>query len=119
MRYIIAFLALIGGGISGAQAAPSTNTADWFIDPATGVVTWVTPSEATIPNDATGNMIRYGKLLLTETYKYLGAESSMAYSGNRISCSTAGPAKQQPTRLGAAANRGRLASQPVSAKHGR
>lgn len=87
MRYIIAFLALIGGGISGAQAAPSSNTADWFIDPATGVLTWIAPSEASIPNDATGNMIRYGKLLLTETYKYLGAESSVAYSGNRISCS--------------------------------
>ncbi len=86
MRYVIALLALIGGGISGAQAAPSNNTADWFLD-ANGVMTWIAPNEATIPNDATGNMIRYGKLLLTETYKYLGAESTMPYSGNRISCS--------------------------------
>ena len=68
MRTIIALLALIGSGISCAQAAPSNNTADWFIDPATGVMTWIAPNEATIPNDATGNMIRYGKLLLTETY---------------------------------------------------
>ncbi len=87
MRIIIALLALIGSGISCAQAAPSNNTADWFIDPATGVTTWIAPNEAAIPNDATGNMIRYGKLLLTETYKYLGAESNMPYSGNRISCS--------------------------------
>ena len=32
MRTILALLVFIGGGISGAQAAPSNNTADWFID---------------------------------------------------------------------------------------
>ncbi len=48
--------------------------------------TWVAPDEAAIPNDGTGDMIRYGKLLLSETYKYLGQGSSMPYQGNKIAC---------------------------------
>ncbi len=31
-------------------------------------------------------MIRYGRTLLDETYKYLGAESAMPYSGNKLAC---------------------------------
>lgn len=48
--------------------------------------TWAAPDEAAIPNDGTGDMIRYGKLLLSETYKYLGQGSSMPYQGNKIAC---------------------------------
>lgn len=48
--------------------------------------TWVAPDEAAIPNDATGDMIRYGKLVLSETYKYIGQGSSMPYTNNKVSC---------------------------------
>jgi len=37
--------------------------------------TWVEPLESTIPNTSKGNQIRYGKDILLNTYKYLGAES--------------------------------------------
>lgn len=84
MRHSInVFLVLLLGAIGTAQAIHfvSTNPADWYDG------TWIAPAESTIPNDATGDMIRYGKLLLTETYKYLGAESSMPYSGSKLACS--------------------------------
>jgi thiosulfate dehydrogenase len=86
MKYFALILLLLSPG-TGTTWAASNNPADWFNDPVTGLPTWIAPDEATIPNDATGDMIRYGKKLLTETYKYLGAGSSLPYSGNRISCS--------------------------------
>lgn len=49
--------------------------------------TWVAPREADIPNTPEGDRIRYGKLLLSETYKYLGAQSATPYTGNKLSCS--------------------------------
>jgi thiosulfate dehydrogenase len=71
-------------GVAGTASAThqySPNPADWFDG------TWTAPSEDAIPNDATGDMIRYGKQLLTETYKHFGAESDMPYQGNKLSCS--------------------------------
>ena len=50
--------------------------------------TWICPDEATIPNNAEGEDIRYGKELLTQTYKYLsqlGVTPNYA-TGNRLSC---------------------------------
>lgn len=51
--------------------------------------TWVQPNESDIPANAEGDRIRYGKALLTDTYKYLGAESVIGkpHTGNRLSCS--------------------------------
>lgn len=66
-------------GTAFANHEPSTDPARWYDG------TWEAPDENAIPNTPEGNMIRYGKLLLTETYKYLGAQSSK-YSGNRLSC---------------------------------
>jgi len=85
MRYFALFLFVLLSGIGTASAA-SSNPADWYTDPVTGVVTWVAPDEATIPNNATGDMIRYGKLLLTETAKYLGAGAPVQYTYNKLSC---------------------------------
>ena len=83
MRYSIALFVLLQGLVSAAYAnhTPSTNTADWYDG------TWIAPDAAAIPNTSQGDMIRYGKLLLTETYKYLGAESSMPFTHNKLSCS--------------------------------
>lgn len=84
MRHSInAFVVLMLGAIGTAQAIDfvSSDPADWYDG------TWIQPEESTIPNDAEGDMIRYGKLLLTETYKYLGAESSEPYSGSKLACS--------------------------------
>ena len=87
MKYIITFLVLLQITTGAAWAAPTNNTAEWYRDPVTGVMTWIAPDESTIPNDATGEKIRYGKKLLTETYKYLGPESSTPYTNNRLACS--------------------------------
>lgn len=50
--------------------------------------TWVKPKVTTIPNTAEGDLIRYGKTLLSETYKYLGSESVIGkqYTGNKLAC---------------------------------
>ena len=91
MRYIInVFLVLVLGAVGTAQAQHlySTNPPDWYIG-TDGIMQYVAPDEAAIPNDATGDMIRYGKLILTETYKYLGPESGIpnTYVTSRLSCS--------------------------------
>lgn len=87
MRYLtipFAFLLLTAVETTEAFTGVCLDSADyacWYEG------TWVAPSEAAIPNDATGDMIRYGKLLLTETYKYLGQGSTMPYTNNKLSCS--------------------------------
>ena len=50
--------------------------------------TWIAPSESAIPNTPEGDQIRYGKEILSHTYKYLGAESVIgkSYTGNKLSC---------------------------------
>ena len=61
MRYIInVFLVLILGAVGTAQAQHlySTNPPDWYIG-TDGIMQYVAPDEAAIPNDATGDMIRY------------------------------------------------------------
>jgi thiosulfate dehydrogenase len=68
-------------GIAQAHHVPSTDTADWFHG------TWIQPAESTIPNNAEGDMIRYGKLLLTETPKYMGPLSDRPFVGSKHSCS--------------------------------
>ncbi len=89
------FVLLLGAmGTAQAQHIKSTNPADWwFGNPESTVqpdyMIYVAPDVASIPNDATGNMIRYGKQILEETYKMLGPESGLptSYVGNRLSCS--------------------------------
>lgn len=81
MKKIITLAVILQGLIGTAHAlSPSTNPPDWYEG------TYVAPDESAIPNDATGDMIRYGKLLLSETYKYLGGGAGLSYSGNKISC---------------------------------
>jgi thiosulfate dehydrogenase len=77
---IVLLCLLNTAGVARAGHVASTDPADWYDG------TWVAPDESTIPNTGSGQMIRYGKLLLTETYKYLGAESTMPYTGNRLAC---------------------------------
>ena len=85
MKYLITFLVLLQVATSVVLAAPSNNTAEWYRNLA-GVMTWIAPDEAAIPNNAAGQLIKDGKKYLTETYKYLGPESSMPYSNTRLSC---------------------------------
>lgn len=77
------------GVVGSAQATHtvSPNPEDWYIG-TDGVLQYVAPDEAAIPNDATGAMIRYGKQILEETYKMLGPESGLSnsYVTSRLSC---------------------------------
>jgi len=52
--------------------------------------TWIAPLESTIPNTPEGDKIRYGKDILLNTYKYLGAESVIGkyYTGNKLACAS-------------------------------
>lgn len=47
------------------------------------------PDESTIPNNQFGDLIKYGKELVVNTYKYVGpevADKNMRYAGNNLSC---------------------------------
>lgn len=86
MRVLLVLLATAGGLGAGAMASAdaavrSNNPADWYEG------TYVVPDESTIPNDARGDMIRYGRELLTETNRLLGPQSDMPYAGSKHSCS--------------------------------
>jgi len=52
---------------------------------ATGL-TWTAPDSNAIPKDKTGDMIRYGKELLTHTAEYFGPNGSIAHLSNGMNC---------------------------------
>ena len=52
---------------------------------------WVPPLMKDIPQGEAGDLIRYGALLMTDTYAQLGAgvqEEKMRYSGNTLNCTS-------------------------------
>ncbi|WP_333803134.1 c-type cytochrome [Sulfurospirillum sp.] len=52
---------------------------------------WKAPDESTIPNNMFGDTVRYGKALVSETYKYIGpevADKNMRYAGNNLACAS-------------------------------
>jgi thiosulfate dehydrogenase len=52
----------------------------------TPAVTWKAPDTSTIPGGKTGNMIRYGRDLLSNTAKYLGPQGTIAHISNGMNC---------------------------------
>ena len=51
----------------------------------------VVPDESKIPNNAYGDLVKYGKELFVHTYKYIGPEvknRDMRYAGNNLTCQT-------------------------------
>ena len=53
--------------------------------------TWVPPLMKDIPQGEAGDLIRYGALLMTDTYAQLGAgvkEEKMRFSGNTLNCTS-------------------------------
>lgn len=72
-----------GGGKPGGSTPPPTSGVDGFEG------TWIKPDESSIPRGEVGDMIRYGKELLTNSYKTMGGGSGFMppYTGNRLSCS--------------------------------
>ena len=47
---------------------------------------WVAPDTATLPADATGNLIRYGRSLIANTAYYLGPQGKIAHTSNGMNC---------------------------------
>jgi len=89
-NYLISTLLILILGAAGtavANHAVSPNPEDWWRG-SNGVMQYVAPDEATIPNTDLGNSIRYGKQILEETYKTLGPDSGLPYSyvNSRLSC---------------------------------
>jgi thiosulfate dehydrogenase len=57
--------------------------------PTVDLTTWPVPDPDKLPNDEHGKLVRHGRDLVVETYKYLGpeaADKSMRYTGNNTSC---------------------------------
>jgi len=51
---------------------------------------WKVPDVESLPNDEHGKLVRYGRDLVTETYKHVGPEvkdKSMRFAGNNLACS--------------------------------
>jgi thiosulfate dehydrogenase len=47
---------------------------------------WIAPDESEIPDDSTGDLIRYGKELVINTAKYLGPRGIVAHISNGMNC---------------------------------
>lgn len=86
-------LALIGccaSGLFALDVAELNKRSDKGFKPIV-VKDWKVPDESTIPNNLFGDTVRYGKALVSETYKYIGPEVSekkMRYAGNNFACAT-------------------------------
>ena len=86
-------LALIGccaSGLFALDVAELNKRSDKGFKPIV-VKDWKAPDESTIPNNLFGDTVRYGKALVSETYKYIGPEVSekkMRYAGNNFACAT-------------------------------
>ncbi|GAX90361.1 c-type cytochrome [Effusibacillus lacus] len=71
---------IITGGVTGTLYA---NTDDDILQG-----TWKMPNESDIPDDARGDMIRYGKELIVNTPKYLGPGSPKPVLNSKLSCAS-------------------------------
>lgn len=86
-------LALIGccaSGLFALDVAELNKRSDKGFKPIV-VKDWVKPDESMIPNNLFGNTVRYGKALVSETYKYIGpevADKNMRYAGNNYACAS-------------------------------
>lgn len=86
-------LALIGccaSGLFALDVAELNKRSDKGFKPIV-VKDWVKPDESTIPNNLFGDTVRYGKALVSETYKYIGpevADKNMRYAGNNFACAS-------------------------------
>ena len=47
---------------------------------------WSAPDTATLPNDANGNLIRYGRLLISNTGEYFGPGGKISKHANGMNC---------------------------------
>jgi thiosulfate dehydrogenase len=47
---------------------------------------WIAPDISAISNDANGDLIKYGRELITNTSKYLGPKGSVAHFSNGMNC---------------------------------
>jgi len=86
-------LALIGccaSGLFALDVAELNKRSDKGFKPIV-VKDWVKPDESAIPNNLFGDTVRYGKALVSETYKYIGpevADKNMRYAGNNYACAS-------------------------------
>ncbi|MFG1422776.1 c-type cytochrome [Roseixanthobacter liquoris] len=83
-------LAMLMLGVSGAagwaQGAPAAPTA-----PGSGarIVEWDIPQISTLPDDAFGRLVRFGRSVLEATYAHVGpaaADPAMRFAGNNLAC---------------------------------
>ncbi len=80
-RIIIALAASAALAQSGWLLADSPQTVD--------LTQWKVPDPSTLPRDAHGRLVRLGRQMIAETYKFIGpevADKSMRYAGTNMSC---------------------------------
>ncbi|SFV34433.1 Cytochrome c [Thermoflavifilum thermophilum] len=56
-----------------------------YQQPVTNIV-WIPPDTHTIPHTAEGDLIRYGRLLVVHTARYLGPKGKIAHISNGMNC---------------------------------
>jgi thiosulfate dehydrogenase len=80
------------GPLTVATTSPAASATSWLnVTPDDGYGgTWVKPAESTIPNNAEGDMIRYGRELMTKTHYYFNVLGVVpGYStGNDLNCTS-------------------------------
>lgn len=97
---LMAFIGLVAPNLVFAGEAPVVDLLQWKV-----------PDPASLPNDEHGRLVRFGRDLVVETYKYLGPEvknKSMRYTGTNMSCQSchlnAGTVPYAAPLTGASAN---------------
>ncbi len=92
MRYgsSLVALTLIVGSAQAFDVAEYNKRMDKGFKPSV-IKDWQAPDESTIPSNLFGEYVKYGKELITHTYKYIGpevADKKMRYAGNNFACAS-------------------------------
>lgn len=78
--------------IIGLAATAAIMQSGWLLadnPPVIDLMQWKVPDPATLPNDDHGRLVRLGRDMIVETYKFIGPEvsdKSMRYTGTNMSC---------------------------------
>jgi thiosulfate dehydrogenase len=70
-----------------AEAAPERDASSFSVaKKQDGVLAWSAPDTSSIPDDAKGLQIRYGRALIAQTASYLGPKGTVANISNGMNC---------------------------------
>jgi thiosulfate dehydrogenase len=68
------------------EKSKKANGAPHALAPSTKEVLWAAPDTSNIPDNDSGELIRYGKKLISHTSRYIGPEGSLYKNANGMNC---------------------------------